>query len=357
MTNSRISAIHYCVPRLRLTNEELEERFGQRQVRSIVKMAGIKERRIAAPGQTAADLAYWATRRLVEDRKIDLAEIDLVIFASQTPDYQIPATACVLHGRLGLSDRCAAFDVNLGCTAYPYSLSIAHGLISTGVAKKALVINAETLTKVIHPEDRSLIPLHGDAAVVSLVEACPETSGFRAFLLGTDGTGYEHLIIPASGMRKPRTAESSLPVADESGIVRSQEHLYMNGPAIFHFSIHKIPEVINQALAQFNVGMEDLDLVVLHQANKTMVNQIYRTVGVPEEKQFYFMETVGNVSGPSLPLTLAEAWRQGRVRPRSKTLLVAFGVGLSWGVALHEWPEELPPAVVGPVEPEEEILP
>jgi len=349
-----ITGMHYCVPRYRLTNEELASRFDERQLRSIVKMAGISERRMVAPGETASDLAYWAAKRLLDDRKIDPKEIDLLIFASQTGDYQIPATACVMHGRLGLSEKCAAFDINLGCTSFPYSLSVAHSMLVSGVACKALILNADALTTVIHPKDRGLVPLHGDGAVATLLEPTSGKGGFLGFLLGTEGTGYQHLIMPASGARVPRTAETKIEIKDETGIIRTQEHLYMNGPAIFHFSVYKIPEIIREVLSRFKLTVADLDLILLHQANKTMVDLIYKALDVPAEKRFYFIETVGNTSGASSPMTLAEAWRQSRLQPGSRTLLAAFGVGLSWGITVIEWPEKLGPAVIGSIEPGEE---
>jgi len=353
MMNTVITGMHYCLPKKRLTNDELVSRFGERQIKSIVKMAGVQERRVVEAGETASDLAYLAAIRLLAGRGIDPKEIDLLIFASQTADYQIPATACVLHGRLGLDANCAAFDINLGCTSYPYSLSVAHSMILSGVAHKALVLNADALTTVIHPLDRGLVPLHGDGAAATLLEPASGSGGFVGFLLGTDGSGYQHLIIPASGARIRRTDESKQEIRDESGIIRTKEHLYMNGPAVFHFSIYKVPEVIKQALNRFNLTINDLDLVLLHQANKTMVDQIYRVLEVPPEKRFYFMEKVGNLSGASTPTLLAEAWRQNRLRPGTRTLLASFGVGLSWGVTVIEWPDDLKPAFTASIESEE----
>jgi 3-oxoacyl-[acyl-carrier-protein] synthase III len=353
--NTIITGMHYCVPRRRLTNEELATRFDERQLKSILKMAGIRERRVVAAGETASDLAYWAAIRLLEDRKVDPKEIDLIIFASQTGDYQIPATACVMHGRLGLSERCAAFDINLGCTSFPYALSVAHGMLISGVARKALVLNAEAITTVIHPKDRGLVPLHGDGAVATLLESTSEKGGFVGFSLGTEGAGYRHLIIEASGARKPRTAETRKEVTDDSGSVHTLEHLRMDGPAVFHFSVYKVPEVIRDALNRFNMTMADLDLVILHQANRTMIDLIYKALDVPVEKRFYFIEAVGNTSGASTPMALAEAWRQARLKPGTRTLLAAFGVGLSWGVTIIEWPGHLGPAVIGSIEPGEDI--
>jgi len=309
--SSIITAMHYCVPTRRLTNAELVERFGERQLKSIVRMSGIEERRVVSPGETAADLAYAAARTLLDDRGIDVRTIDLLVFASQTGDYQLPATAC---------------------------------------ARKALLLNAEALTTVIHPLDRGLVPLHGDGAVATLVEVASGDGGILGFFLGTEGRGYHHLIIPASGARMPRSEATRQEERDESGIVRTKEHLHMDGAAIFHFSVYKVPDVIREALTRFGLTIGDIDLVLLHQANKTMVQQIYRALEVPPEKQFLFMEKIGNLSGPSTPVVLAEAWRQARIKPGSRTLLAAFGVGLSWGVTVIQWPRDLPPAVQGPVD-------
>lgn len=349
--NSAITAIHYCVPQQRLTNDDLVPRFGAQHMESILKMSGIRERRVVAPGETAADLAYWAARRLLDDRQIDPASIDLLIFASQTGDYQVPATACVLHERLGLAHHCAAFDLGMGCSSFPYSLSVAHSMLVAGVARKALVLVAEALTPVIHPQDRGLVPLFGDGAAATLLEPAVGEAGFRGFLLGTDGTGYRSIIMPASGARMPRTAETRAEIVDETGIVRTQEHLHMDGPAVFFFSVQHIPRMIRQALERFQLTIDDLDLVLLHQANKTMVDQIYRVLKVPAEKRFYCLEELGNTSGASTAILLAEAGRQGVLRPGMRVLLAAFGNGLSWGITVFEWDERAGVVVQGPVEP------
>jgi 3-oxoacyl-[acyl-carrier-protein] synthase III len=338
---SMIKAMHYCLPTKKVTNEDLAVRFGEKQINSIFKMAGIRERRVVTEGITASDLGYVAAQRLIDENSIDRDEIGLLIFASQTSDYQIPATACVLHDRLHLSMHCACFDINLGCTSFPYTLSVAHSMIVAGMTKKALVINADALTTVIHPMDRGLIPLHGDGAVATLLEATEDDAGFMGFSLGTDGSGYKHLIIPASGARNRRTAETAMDVADEQGCIRTQEHLYMNGPAVFHFSVYKVPEVILAGLDQIGLGIDNIDLVILHQANKMMVDIIYKALKVPPEKRFYFYESIGNLSGASTPTALAEALRQGKIKPGSITLTASFGVGLSWGVVIHKWPETM----------------
>lgn len=339
--NAAITAIHYCLPPLRLGQEELARRFDPKQVAAIAKMAGITERRVAPPGVTASDLAFVAAQRLLAARGIAPAEIDLLVFVSQTGDYQIPATACVLHGRLGLGPHCGAFDVGLGCSAFPYALAVVNGLIQSGVAKKALLLNADTLTHVIDPRDRALVTLHGDGAVATLLEPAAEPgTGLLGVLLGTEGTGAPHLMIPASGARQPRSAETKRDIADASGSVRTDEHLTMNGPAIFHFSVYKVPEMVREALAKFQITLEEVDLVIFHQANRTMLELIYKSLGVPEAKRFYFMEKIGNTSGAATPIALAEAVRQEKIRPGGRVLLASFGAGLSWGVALLRWPEQ-----------------
>jgi 3-oxoacyl-[acyl-carrier-protein] synthase-3 len=346
-----ISALHYCVPAQRLTQAELTARFGAGPVQSIAKMSGIIERRVAPPGVTAADLAYGAARGLLAARAVDPATIDLLIFASQTPDYQIPATACVLQHRLGLRMDCAAFDLNQGCSAYPYTLAVADGLITSGVAKRALLLNADTVTRVIHPQDRSLLALHGDGAAATLLEPVVEdNTGLRGFALGSDGSGAPYICMPASGARQPRSEATRREKSDEAGNVRTDEHLGMNGPAVFHFSVSRMPDIIRGALQKWGLTVDDLDLVLLHQANRTMVDLMYKSLKIAEDKRFYFMETVGNLAGASVAVVLAEAWRQGRLKPGSLTLLVAFGNGLSWGLALHRWPRVLPPPVSAPVD-------
>jgi 3-oxoacyl-[acyl-carrier-protein] synthase-3 len=340
-----ITAIHHCVPARRLTQAELDERFGAKQVQSIAKLSGIRERRVVAPGMTASDLAFAAADRLLTTRGVDRGSVDLLLFATQTGDYQIPATACVLHERLGLAQHCATFDLNLGCTAYPYSLGVAQGFFAAGLATRALILNADALTGVIHPQDRSLVPLHGDGAVATLLDPAVGEEGLVGFYFGTDSTGWRHLLIPASGAREPRGERTKKEETDEAGCVRTPEHLRMNGPAVFHFSIHKVPEVITAAMQQHGVTLADVDLVVLHQANRYMLEQIFKKLGVPAEKQFYYLEEVGNLSGASTPAALSEAVRTGRVKPGSLVLLATFGVGLSWAVALVR----VGPAGIAPV--------
>ncbi len=345
------------LPAGRLDNDEIACRFGRDQVASAIRMSGIRERRVAGPGQCASDLALTAADRLIRQMGFDPSLIDLLLFVSQTPDYKIPTTASVLHGKLGLGENCAAFDVNQACSAYPYSLSIAHSMIVSGMSRYALILNADTLTKLIHPRDRSLLVLHGDAAAATILGPCQEAHGLEGLVLGTDGSGAKHLLVPAGGSRLPCGPETKVERTDEAGCTRTDENLVMDGPAVFHFSVYKVPEAIRSALGELALTMDDIDLVILHQANKTMMDLIYKSLRVPPEKRFYCLESMGNSSGPSTPVALAEAWRQRRILPGSRTLLCSFGAGLTWGVAVIRWPEDANPVPeLDPVVPDEEML-
>lgn len=345
------------LPETRLTNEDIARTFGERETASAVKMSGIRERRVTNAKQHASDLALTAAERLLQNKEFDRSLIDLLIFVSQTPDYRIPTTASVIHGKLGLLETCATFDVNQACSAYPYALGIAHSMIASGVARYALILNADTLTKLIHPKDRSLVVLHGDGAAATLLGPCESGGGLEGFVLGTDGTGAKHLVVPAGGSRLACGPESAIERTDTAGCIRTDENLVMDGPAVFHFSVYKVPEAIEAAIKKLGLALDDIDLVVLHQANKTMMEMIYKRLHVPVDKRFFCLENMGNSSGPSTPIALAEAWRQKRIRPGSRTLMCSFGAGLTWGVAVIKWPEDASPVSdLDPVVPDEEML-
>lgn len=344
------------LPESVLTNEQLEQRFGAPELANIAKMSGVMERRVVAPGQCASDLALTAAERLLAQKQFGRASIDLLLFVSQTPDYKVPPTAAVLHGKLGLKESCGAFDINQACSAYPYALSIAHSMILSGMARHVLLLNADALTTLIHQQDRGLVPLHGDAACATLLGPSSE-GGFESFNLGTDGSGVKHLLVPSAGSRSPSTEQTRAAQADADGCIRTPENLRMDGAAVFHFSLYKVPRVIKQALAEQSLTVDDLDLVVLHQANKTMMEMIFKSLKVPAEKQFFCLSHMGNSSGPSTAVALSEAWRLGKIRPGSRTLMCSFGAGLSWGTTVIRWPADAQPSVdLDPVVPNGELL-
>ncbi len=351
MVTTTIKSASYALPVNVIKQDELILRFGEKAVKSITKMSGIKERRVVMPGQCASDLAYDAATRLLEHTGIDRNSIDLLTYASQTSDYVIPATSSVLHGRLGLSENCCTFDINQACSSFIHSLQVAHSMIVAGTANRALILNGDAISTLVNPMDRGLVLLHGDAASAILLErSTKENGGIEWIETGTDGTKFDRLIVPAGGARLPATADTKIEVESDDGCIRNAEQLFMDGPAVFHFAVYKIPDVIKNMINKAQLSMDDFDMVLLHQANKTMVNLIYSALGVPKEKKFFFLENVGNSSGASLPTLLAHAWKEGVIKPGSRTLLCAFGGGLAWGVSIIRWPEDSDAAVPGSVD-------
>ncbi len=351
MLTTTIRAITHALPATVLTYEELAERLGEKEVSSIFRMSGIRNRRVVAPGQCASDLAVSAANRLFEHTGIGRSEIDLLLFASQTPDYRMPATACKLQGDLKLAESCSAFDINQACAAYIFSLQIAHSMLVAGTARRALVLNADALSPLIHPRDRGLVTLHGDAAVATLLEPCDsDTGGIEFFEVGTAGANYDKIIVPVGGARFPAGPDTSNEDTDENGCVRTREHLYMDGPAVFHFVLYKVSDFLKGLFRRRGLTADDFDMILFHQANKTMVDMLYKALGIPREKRFYYLEHNGNSGGASLPSLLSQAWREGVIKPGSRTLMCAFGGGLSWGATAIRWPQESQAAVPGEVD-------
>ena len=380
MKTSTITAIAHALPATSLTQAALEARFGVKELTSITRMSGIKNRRVVAPGQTAADLAFAAAQRLLAHGngcdgvtvercdgktvkpcdcntaprapvpKIENS-IDLLLFASQTPDYRIPATASVLHGRLGLAERCACMDINQACGSFLHALAVAHSMLVAGTATRALVLNGDALSTLIHPRDRGLVTLHGDGGTAALLDiADSATGGLEQIELCADGTKFDKLYVPAGGARLPCSAATKHETSDANGCVHTPEHLLMDGPAIFHFCVYKVTAFLKEFLARHNLAVTDFDMILLHQANKTLLDLIYQSIGATPEQRFYYLENVGNCSGAALPMTLAQAWREGRIKPGSRTLLCAFGGGLAWGAAVIRWPANANAAVPGIVD-------
>ena len=348
---STIRAIAHALPATVLTYEDLAARFGEKHVASIYRMSGIRDRRVVAAGQCASDLAAAAARRLFGHCQVDPSTIDAVIFASQTPDYRCPATACKLQGDLGLPEHCTAFDINQACASFVFALQAAHSMVVAATARRVLLLNGDAVSALAHPLDRALVPIVGDAATAALVEGCDaEAGGIEFFECGVAGKDFDKLIVPAGGARLPASAETAREETDEAGCVRSKDNMFMDGPAVFHFVLYKITDFLAQLLRRRNLSIDDFDLVLFHQAGKTMVDLLYKQLRVPAEKRFYYLEGVGNSSGASLPSLLAEAWRAGKIQGGQRTLLCSFGGGLSWGAFSVRWPADAAAAVPGDVD-------
>lgn len=337
---SGIVASSYYVPAKSLTHAELSERFGAETMGRVADSAGIMDRRVSEEGECSSDLAFRAAEDLFKQTEVDRTSIDFLIFATQTPDYLLPTTACILQNRLKLRKSCGAFDINLGCSQYVYSISMAHSLIASGLAKRVLVLTGDTVSKILHPLDRSVVPLFGDAGTATLIDTVPDGQGFQEFIFGSDGSGSKYLIWPTSGLREHRTIESGLETTDKFGCVRRHDDMYMDGKVIYVFTLKVVPETVQSLLQKAGKTIDEIDLFVFHQASELIIESSAKKLGIPKHKLHYKLHDVGNSGGSTVGIALTDAWLNGRVKPGMNVVLVAFGVGLSWAATLIKWPEQ-----------------
>ena len=325
-----IKAIQYYLPEKILENEAIVSMINSWSSEKIFEKTGIHTRHVAADSETALDMGYKAARKLLEAGNVSAADIDLLIFVTQLPDHPMPANACILHGMLGMPAGTAAFDISLGCSGFVYALSVAKSMIESGIAHNALIITADTLCRYVNDRDRSLKTLIGDGASATLVSMC-EKGGIGHFVLGTEGSGKEALIIPAGAERLPRSEQTAVEIKDENGNVRSQNNMYMNGSEVFSFSLRVVPQTVGQLLSKAKSELDDIDLFVFHQSNVFMLNTLKGMLGIRDNKFYINMEHVGNTASSSIPIALSLALEEGRIRTGIKVMIVGFGVGLSWG--------------------------
>lgn len=319
-----------------LGNEQLAAEYEGWSAEKIYAKTGIRTRRIAAADECASDLAFRAAQALIAQQGLDPSRVDFLLYCTQTPDYILPTTACVLQHRLGLPVSCGALDFNLGCSGYVYGLGVAKALIESGQARTVLLLTADTYTKLINPADKSVRTLFGDGAAATLLVARAQDSLVGPFVYGTDGAGAGNLIVPTGGMRRPPVRDAEL-TADDSGNARTINDLYMNGAEIFNFTIRAVPEAVAHLLVKAGLQQDAVDLFVFHQANRFMLDHLRRKMGIPAEKFVIAMEDVGNTVSASIPLALQHAEREGRLTPGALVMLVGFGVGYSWGATLIRW--------------------
>lgn len=334
--NARILAIEFHLPEQVLTSAGLAAEFPGWTVDKIQSKTGIEERRIAGADEFASDLAVQAAEKIFAAGTAR-DSIEALLYCTQSPDYFLPTTACLLQNRLGLRTDIAALDFNLGCSGYIYGLGLARGLIESGQAQRVLLLTADTYSKFIHPGDRSVRTLFGDAAAATVIEASESAGGLNGpFVYGTDGRGAENLIVPAGGLRTPRREDAAV-VTDEAGNQRSANHLYMNGPEIFNFTLRIVPATVEAIFTRSGLTTEDIDLFVFHQANQYMLEHLRKRLGVPAEKFVVSMQKCGNTVSSTIPIALRMALESGRLRPGMKVMLLGFGVGYSWGGTIVEW--------------------
>ena len=332
-----IKAVEYALPPRVLSNEDLAELFPDWPAQKIKDKTGINERHIAADGECVSDLAVSAARKLFDTGVITPQVVDFLLICTQSPDYFLPTTACIVQDRLSLPKDCGALDFNLGCSGFIYGLGIAKGLIETGQAKNVLFITAETYSKHINPGDKSVRTLFGDAAAATLISACDSQDDLIGpFRYGTDGGGAANLIVPTGGMRKPRVVNA--PVSeDDSGNKRTENDLYMNGSEIFTFTLKTIPSLIHQLLQAANLDQEQVDMWVFHQANQFMLEHLRKKLGIAEDRFAIAFSECGNTVSSTIPIALQNLKRLSRLHPGQIIALVGFGVGYSWGATLIRW--------------------
>lgn len=335
-TRAFVAAIGLALPESVLDNEQLASEYAGWSADKIYAKTGIRTRRIAAPGECASDLALRAAQDLFAREQIDASTVDYLLYCTQTPDYILPTTACVLQHRLGVPTSCGALDFNLGCSGYIYGLGMAKALIESKQARVVLLLTADTYSRLINPADKSVRTLFGDGATATLVVAAEHETLIGPFIYGTDGAGAQNLIVPTGGMRRAVQPGAEL-LPDDSGNARTVNDLYMNGAEIFNFTLRVVPEAVEQLLTRAGVSQEGIDLFVFHQANRFMLDHLRRKLQIPVEKFVVAMEQVGNTVSSSIPIALRHAEERGQLTPGALVMLVGFGVGYSWGATLIRW--------------------
>lgn len=324
MSHAKLCAIEYALPQREENNEFLVADMQSDWLpEDIYEKTGILKRHIAAPDECASDLAAKAAERLFLAHDGLKEKIDFVLFCSQSPDYALPTTACLLQSRLQLSKSCGAMDINQGCAGFIYGLGVAKGLIESSAARNVLLLNAETYSKYIDKQDKTTRTIFGDGAAAAWVSADEDDGfGIGGFVFGTDGTGAENLIVKNSGAR-----------ISNSG---ARHALFMDGPEIFQFTLSVVPKTVKALLDKTALEMGDINLFVFHQANAFILEHLRKKLAIPNERFLLDLAETGNTVSASIPIVLARAIVQGKVKSGMKIMLIGFGVGYSWGGCILE---------------------
>ena len=331
-----IKAISYALPERCLSNEELRAEYPDWDFDRLEGRTGVRRRFVAAKGETALDFAVRACEQLQAEDQLRPAEIDAVIFCTQSPDYIMPPNSCLLHGKLGLRTEVLAFDITLACSGYIYGLQLASSLIESGAASQVLLATADTYTRYIHPGDRATRCLFGDGGAVSIIARSPNGRGIRSIRCGTAGKHFGKFIIEAGGMRTERSSETARETVDRSGNVHTAEHIRMDGLGVLSFFNSTVPCAVRSALAENGLSLHDVDLFVFHQASQLALDSLTNALQIPPERMVVDLADTGNLVSASIPVALKRALESGRAHSGQLALLCGFGVGLSWGTALFE---------------------
>lgn len=323
-----IKAISYYLPKKVVTNEELVKEFPEWSVEKVAQKIGVVSRHLAAEDETAGDMAEKVARILFDENQIDPQTIDFLMLCTQSPDYFLPSTACILQNKLDIPTSAGAFDYNLGCSGCIYGMAMAKGLISAGIAKNVLLLTAETYNKYLHSSDKSNRSIFGDGAAACLIS----TEGFAEigeFSLGTDGSGANNLIVKTGAARQKEATGKY--VEDDEGHICYDDYLYMNGGAIFNFTLDTVPAMMVEILAKNKLKKGDIDYYVFHQANMFMLNTIREVCALPKDRFYVNLAAIGNTVSSTVLIGLKECMDNQIIKSGDKVMITGFGVGLSWG--------------------------
>jgi 3-oxoacyl-[acyl-carrier-protein] synthase-3 len=323
VNHAAIGPIAVHLPERVETNDQIAAECPNWDLDLIYSKTGIWSRHIAAEGECASDLGVVAAEKLFATYQIDRQSIDFLLFCTQTPDYPLPTTACLVQNRLGLPTHIGAFDFNLGCSGFVYGLSMAEGLIRSGVARRVLLITAETYSKYIHPHDRALRPIFGDGAAATLVEAS-EIPSLGAFVFGTDGSAADTLLVNSGGARPEKDAIRSRTKW------RWPSKLYMDGPGLIKLTVEIIPQLVEKVLKKAQLKESEIELFLMHQATLKLLNELRQQMNLPVDRIPLALKECGNTVSSTLPILIDELRSSGRLRPGTRTLMAGFGVGFSW---------------------------
>ncbi|MCF8227919.1 MAG: ketoacyl-ACP synthase III [Bacteroidales bacterium] len=334
---SIIKAIEYYLPEKVLRNEDIAQKFPDLKIDDLTRLTGVYERHVADKDQTAGDLAIQAAEKLFTKNKLNRKKIDFLILCTSLGDYITPATSNILQDKLALPNHCGTFDFNQGCTGYTYGLSLAKGLIESGQAANVLLITSETISKKIHPKDKSNMAIFGDGAAATWITVSNKKEGIGQFVFGTDGSRYETIHIKDGGARFPYPGTISKDYQDDFGNVRNDGCFYMNGSEVFTFSLNTAPVMIGEILQKHSLTKDDIKLFVLHQANRIILESIFKKLKIRKDQEFYCLEKWGNTVQSTIPIALKEAQDQGLITSGDKVIAAGFGVGMSWSGTLLQF--------------------
>jgi len=297
--------------------------------KKIFAKTGIHQRHISAHDETALDLAVRACEKLFSDHSIERTSVDYLLYCTQSPDFIIPSNAAILQHRLGLATSIGAVDINQGCTGFMYALSLVKGLLASQQAYTILIVTADTYTKYINPHDRANRAIFGDGASATLLDS-NDLEAIGSFIFGTNGSGAKNICVKTSGLKYPKSDQTSIEYQDESGNMRSDDNLYMNGSEVFNFTLEYVPLSVTAVLKKNYLTMEQIDYFLFHQANGFMLKHLRDKLEIPEEKFAICMENTGNTVSSTIPIALCDLITTKTVKENDRVMLVSFGVGYSW---------------------------